>query len=209
MKKSLSILASLLLVIAFIAMANTNRFTAQKATTPTLKVGDIAPDFSLQNIDDNMVALSDFKDAKGFIINFTCNTCPFAVLYEERVVALQEKYAKKGYPVINIMPNDIDVKPGDSFQNMKIRAEKVGYEYYLNDAAQKVYPTYGASRTPHILLLDAKRKVRYIGAIDDNAQDATAVQQHYLEDAITAMEAGKEPEPNFTKAIGCSIKVKK
>lgn len=208
MKRSLGIMAAFVAVLALVAMTFTTN-DAGNSKVDGLKVGDIAPDFKLENVDGKMVSLAGFKDVKGFIINFTCNTCPYAVMYEERIADLQKKYAPMGYPVINIMPNDIDVKPGDSFDKMKMRAKKVGYTYYLNDAAQEVYPQYGASRTPHIYLLDADRKVRYIGAIDDNAQDAEAVEERFLENAIAALEKGEEPNPAFTKAIGCSIKVKK
>ncbi len=180
---------------------------AKKVVKNTLKVGDIAPDFNLKNIDGEMVSLASIEDVKGYIVNFTCNTCPYAVKYESRAIDLQKKYAGS-YPVINIMPNDTDVKPGDSYDKMQERAKELGYEYYLDDSAQEVYPTYGASRTPHIFLLDADRKVRYIGAIDDNTE-ADEVEKTYLEDAIAAIEAGKEPDPDFTKAVGCSIKVKK
>lgn len=191
------------------AVTNAVKKAAVEVVKNALDVGDVAPDFNLKNVDGKMVSLAGFEAAKGFIINFTCNTCPFAVKYEERVIALQEKYAGMGYPVINIMPNDTEVKPGDSFDKMQERAKELGYQYYLDDAAQKVYPTYGASRTPHIFLLDAERVVRYIGAIDDNVDDASEVSKFYLEDAIAALEAGKTPDPSFTKAIGCSIKVKK
>ena len=173
-----------------------------------LQVGETAPDFSLKNIDGEMVSLADFEDVKGFIINFTCNTCPFAVMYEERVVQLQDKLEEKGYPVINIMPNDISIKPGDGFTEMQKRAKEVGYKYYLMDEKQEVFPKYGASKTPHIYLLDKDLVVQYIGAIDDNAQDADGVTQNYVMDAIMALEKGEKPDPNFTKAIGCSIKKK-
>lgn len=179
-----------------------------------LSVGDIAPDFNLKNVDDTMVSLSALASAdnspKGFIVTFTCNTCPYAVMYEDRLVDLHNRYAPKGWPVIAINPNDPDVKPGDSFDSMKQRADEKEFPFaYLFDEGQKVYPKYGATKTPHVFLLDNTRKVRYIGAIDNNPQDADAVTETYLEDAIAAVEAGNEPEPDFTKAIGCSIKVKK
>ncbi|MEL6718147.1 MAG: thioredoxin family protein [Bacteroidota bacterium] len=182
--------------------------SATLLTTAGLQVGDTAPDFELKNVDGKMVSLADFEDAKGFVVNFTCNTCPFAKMYEGRIAKMQDKLEAKGYPVINIMPNDITIKPGDSFENMQKRAKEVGYKYYLMDAKQEVFKQYGAEKTPHVYLLDKDLKVRYIGAIDDNAQDADGVTQNYVMDAIMAVEEGKDPDPNFTKAIGCSIKVK-
>jgi peroxiredoxin len=175
------------------------------------KIGDVATDFSLENIDGKMVSLSDFKDAKGFIVVFTCNTCPYAVAYEDRVEALNKKYASKGYPVIAIMPNNTDVKPGDNMEAMKARAKAKGFTFpYLMDRGQKIYPQYGATKTPHVYLLEKTKKgniVKYIGAIDDNYKDASAVKTKYVENAVDALLQGKEIEVKETRAIGCTIKV--
>ncbi|MFD1063315.1 thioredoxin family protein [Winogradskyella litorisediminis] len=176
------------------------------------KVGDVATDFSLQNIDGKMVSLSDYKSAKGFIVIFTCNTCPYAVAYEDRIVALDKKYASKGYPVIAIMPNDTDIKPGDNMQAMQARAKAKGFTFpYLMDEDQKIYPQYGATKTPHVYVLEKTTKgniVQYIGAIDDNYQDASKVKTKYTENAVDALLAGKEVQEKTTRAIGCSIKTK-
>lgn len=176
------------------------------------KVGDVATDFSLKNIDGKMVSLSDYKTAKGFVVIFTCNTCPYAVAYEDRIVALDKKYASKGYPVIAIMPNDTDVKPGDNMQAMQARAKAKGFTFpYLMDDGQKIYPQYGATKTPHVYILEKTTEgniVKYIGAIDDNYQDATAVKTKYAENAIDALLKGEEIAQKTTRAIGCSIKTK-
>jgi len=173
------------------------------------EVGDTATDFELKNIDGEMVSLSDFEDAKGFIVTFTCNHCPYAVMYEDRLIELHNTYAPKGYQVIAINPNDPAVQPEDSYDKMKVRASEKEFPFvYLFDEGQKIYPQYGATRTPHVFLLDAERTVKYIGAIDDSPRDASAVSEKYLENAIMAMESGKSPEPSFTKAVGCSIKTK-
>lgn len=176
------------------------------------EVGDIATDFSLENIDGKMVSLSDYKSAKGFIVIFTCNTCPYAVAYEDRIVALDKKYASKGYPVIAIMPNDTDVKPGDNMQAMQARAKAKGFTFpYLMDKGQKIYPQYGATKTPHVYILEKSDKgniVQYIGAIDDNYQDASLVKTKYVENAVDALLSGNEVAQKTTRAIGCSIKTK-
>ena len=173
------------------------------------KVGDQAADFSLKNVDGTMVSLADYKGVNGYIVIFTCNTCPYAQMYEDRIIALHAKYASQGYPVVAINPNDPDVKPGDDFAAMQARAKEKKFPFkYLFDAGQKVYPVFGATRTPHIFLLDANRYVRYIGAIDDNAQNPGEVTVKYLENAIAALKAGNNPDPAETKAIGCTIKVK-
>lgn len=175
------------------------------------KVGDVATDFSLENIDGKMVSLADYKAAKGFIVTFTCNTCPYAVAYEDRIEALNKKYADKGYPVIAIMPNNTDVKPGDNMEAMKARAKAKGFTFpYLMDKGQKIYPQYGATKTPHIYILEKTKKgnvVKYIGAIDDNYKDAEAVTEKYVENAVDALLKGKDIKVKETRAIGCSIKV--
>lgn len=179
-----------------------------------LKLGDKAPDFRLQNIDGNWYSLADVKDAagrmpKGYVVVFTCNTCPYAVAYEDRLVALHNRTSAMGYPVVAIQPNDPAVKPADGMEGMQQRAKDKDFGFlYLLDEGQKIYPQYGATRTPEIFLLDADRVLRYHGAIDDNAQDASAVEINYVEKAIAALEAGRQPDPADVKAIGCSIKTR-
>ncbi|GAA4816044.1 thioredoxin family protein [Litoribaculum gwangyangense] len=206
MKKTIKLFfaACLLLLIS--------AFTASKTMYSNgYKIGDVADDFSLKNIDGKMVSLADYEDAKGFIVTFTCNTCPFAVKYEDRIIALNKKYASKGYPVIAIMPNNTKVQPGDALPEMKKRAKEKGFTFpYLIDEDQTVYPKYGATKTPHMFVLQKTKKgniVKYIGAIDDNYQDASAVTTKYVELAVDALLSGKEINEKETKAIGCSIKV--
>lgn len=173
-------------------------------------VGDKAEDFKLKNVDGKMVSLSDIPKAKGYIVVFTCNTCPYAKAYEQRIIDLHNKYASKGYSVVAINPNDKEVKPDDSYENMQILAKEKKYPFvYLYDETQEVAKRFGATRTPQVYLLDAEKTVRYIGAIDDNSEDAAAVQAKYVEDAIEAMGAGNPIATPETKAIGCSIKWKK
>jgi peroxiredoxin len=175
------------------------------------EVGDYATDFSLMNIDDQMVALADYDEAKGFIVIFTCNHCPYAVAYEDRIVALDAKYKTQGYPVIAINPNNPDVMEEDSFENMKIRAAEKGFTFpYLLDDGQKIFPQYGATKTPHVYILkkgDKGNKVEYLGAIDDNYGDESAVTVKYVEEAVDALLNGQEPPVTSTLAIGCSIKM--
>ena len=174
------------------------------------KVGDKATDFKLKSVDNKMYSMSDYKDAKGFIVVFTCNHCPFAVKYEDRIIDLAKKYKSKGYILLAINPNDPAAQPEDSFELMQKRAKEKKFTFpYLFDEGQKIYPQYGATKTPHVFLLDKNLVVKYIGAIDDNVEDASQVKEKYLENAIAALEKGEEPTPNTTKAIGCSIKVKK
>ncbi len=174
-----------------------------------LAIGDVAPDFKLKNIDDSSVSLTDYKEAKGYIVVFTCNHCPYSVMYEDRLIALHNKYAPMGYPVVAINPNDPAANAEDSFELMKVRAKEKSFPFaYLFDDGQKIYPQYGAKKTPHVFLLDQGKKVQYIGAIDDSPRDEEAIEVVYLENAIQALMNNKTPEPTMTKAIGCSIKTK-
>lgn len=199
------------LILAVIAMFLISAFTVDlNAPNNGYKIGDVAEDFSLKNIDGNMVSLSDYDNAKGFIVVFTCNTCPFAVMYEDRIIALDKKYASLGYPVIAIMPNNTSLKPGDNMEAMKVRAKSKGFTFpYLIDKEQQVYPKYGATKTPHVYVLEKtnnKNIVKYIGAIDDNYRNATDVKEKYVENAVDALLKGQAVKQAETKAIGCSIK---
>lgn len=176
-----------------------------------LSVGDVAPDFSLTNtVTGEKVALADYKDAKGYIVVFTCNHCPYAQLYEERIMNLDKKYGKQGYPVIAISPNDPAIAPDDSPEAMKAQAEKMGYTFpYLFDGTQETAKAYGATRTPHVYVLTKTKqgnRVDYIGAIDDNYKSEKEVKEHYLDDAMGYILKGKMPKVTETKAIGCTIK---
>lgn len=180
---------------------------------PGYNVGDYAADFKLKNIDGKMVSLADYADAKGFIVIFTCNHCPYAKLYEERIVTLDKSFKKNGYPVIAINPNDPVKEPDDSYDNMKKRAKDKGFTFpYLFDETQGVAKAFGAARTPHVFLLQkeagGKLKVAYIGAIDDDTEGAKEDKVKYVENAIDAIQKGEKPNPDFTKAVGCTVKWK-
>lgn len=176
-------------------------------------VGDYAKDFKLENIDGKSVSLSDYDNAKGFIVVFTCNTCPYAKAYESRIIDLDKNYASKGFPVVAINPNDISQQPGDSMDEMKKRAKNKGYSFpYLRDDSQEVAKAFGATKTPHVYVLNKeaadKFKVEFIGAIDDSPNDPSDVSETYVEDAINAILSGNKPSITEKRAIGCTIKWK-
>lgn len=177
-----------------------------------LKPGDDASGFSLKNVDGKIVSLSDYKDQKGVILVFTCNPCPFAKAYEQRIIKMHRMYVEQGFPVIAINPNDVEMSPDDTLEKMKARSDEQAYPFvYLKDESQEVYKTYGATKTPHIFLLQnkgGKFKVAYAGAIDDNPMDEASATNKYLENAIAALIMGAKPDPSNTKAIGCTIKSK-
>jgi len=196
----------LLLVVATISAFTVN-------PSKGYKVGDEATDFLLKNIDDTMVSLADYSEAKGFIVVFTCNMCPYSVANEDRIIALDKKYKKKGFPVIAINPNDPEVSKGDSFEAMKVRAKEKGFTFpYLFDEDQEVYPKYGATKTPHVYILNKKKGkliVEYIGAIDDSSRNENNVKERFVENAVDALLKGEKPTKTDTRAIGCSIKDKR
>ncbi len=177
------------------------------------KAGDIASDFSLKNIEGKMISMSQYSDADGFIVSFWCNTCPVVKKYDQRLQDLHAKYAPKGYPVIAINPNDPAVSPGDSWEKMKETAAAKNYAFeYLFDETQEIARKYGATNTPHIYILawkDGKLVVEYVGAIDNNADDASAADKKYAEEALNSLIRGEEVAVAGTRAIGCTIKWKK
>ncbi|MFD2572090.1 thioredoxin family protein [Spirosoma soli] len=176
------------------------------------KVGDTIQDFKLKNVDGKTVSLADKKDVKGYIIAFTCNTCPVAKAYESRIIALNEQFAPKGYPVVAIQSNDAERSPGDSYNAMQQRAKSKSYAFpYLYDESQAVARAFGASNTPHMFVVKREGneyKVAYIGAIDNNQRDAAAADKKYVETAVTELLAGKPVTTPSARAIGCGIKWK-
>lgn len=188
-------------------------FSSIKKINSGYQIGDEATDFKLKNIDGKMVSLSDYKSAKGFIVIFTCNHCPYAKKYEDRIVALDKMFKSKGYPVIAINPNDATVQPQDGFAEMQTRAKEKGFTFpYLVDEGQKIYPIYGATKTPHVYILkkeNGKNIVKYIGAIDNNYENLNDVSEYYVQDAINQLLKNEKVKTEKTVAIGCTIKVKK
>lgn len=180
------------------------------AQSPGYSVGDVAMDFTLPSVDGSQISLSGPANSKGAIVIFTCNTCPFAKAYEERIISLHNTFASEGYPVIAINSNDEKLSPGDSFEEMKKRAKEKNFPFpYVYDKSQEVIKAYGGARTPQVFLLnkeDGNFVVKYIGAIDDNYQDADTVKEHYVEDAVSDVMKGKKVGLQSTKTIGCSIK---
>jgi len=176
------------------------------------QIGDSVKDFSLKNVDGKMISMSNYKDAKGFIVVFTCNHCPYAKAYESRIMALDKKYASKGYPVLAINPNDPNTVEEDSFENMVARSKEKNYSFpYLFDESQDIAHAFGATRTPHVFIVqkeNGKNILKYIGAIDNNSEDAKSATVHFVEDAVDALLAGKPVTTTETKAIGCTIKWK-
>ena len=208
MKNFFLIITGVLVVIAVII---TNAADNKLSLDLSFDVGNYASDFELMGVDDRMVSLKDYASAKGFVVIFTCNTCPFAKMYEQRIIELHRFSQNKGFQVIAINSNDIKKQPGDSMEKMKERAKSKGYKFpYLRDDTQEVAKAYEATKTPHTFVLSKedpnKYKIEFIGAIDNNPRDENNVSETYVEDAINAILEGKKPTKTKARAVGCSIK---
>lgn len=171
------------------------------------QVGDVVADFSGKDVTGKMVSTKDFPSAKGYVIVFTCNTCPTAQMYEDRIIELGKKLDDTAWPLIAINSNDKSMSPGDAYDKMVSRAKSKKYTFpYLHDDSQQIVNAFGATKTPHFFVLDANKKVKYIGALDDNSEDEASVKNKYVENAINAIEKNQDPNPATTRAVGCSIK---
>ncbi len=183
---------------------------------PALPLGSPAPDFNLPGVDGRNWALKDFADARILVVLFTCNHCPTAQYYEDRIKALAADFKDKGVAVVAISPNDpksvrLDelgwTDLSDSLDEMKLRAQERHFNFpYLYDGdTETVARAYGPVATPHAFVFDASRKLRYVGAIDDSERPQQ-VKISYVRNALEALLAGKEPPVTKTKIVGCSVK---
>lgn len=183
-----------------------------QAQNGTLKAGDTAPDFKLKNVDGKEVSFASFPKAKGYIVVFTCNTCPYAVAYEQRIIELDKKFKSQGYPVIAINPNDPEASKADTFDKMQDLAKEKKYPFpYLFDAGQKITDQYGAKHTPHLFIVSKTPKgnvIEYVGAIDNDPEGTKTEKTKYAEDAIAALKSNQKPAITQTKEIGCTVKRK-
>ena len=189
---------------------------AQESDHPTLPLGSAAPDFDLPGIDGRNYALKDFASAKVLVIIFTCNHCPTAQYYEERIKRLVVDYKDKGVAFVAVSPNDpksvrLDelgyTDLGDSFEEMKIRAghKRFNFPYLYDGETEKVSRAYGPVATPHVFIFDSARKLRFVGRIDDSEREQF-VKTHDTRNALDALLADKEPPLKQTKVVGCSVK---
>jgi peroxiredoxin len=174
-----------------------------------LSPGDKAVPFELPGVDDRRHALEDYADKEAVAVVFTCNHCPYARAWEDRLIGIQTDYASRGVQLVAINANDAMKYPDDSFPKMKERSEEKEFNFpYLYDESQEIARTYGAQRTPEIFLFDKGRTLRYHGTVDDNYDDPAAVKNHYLREALEAVLAGQQPPNAETAPVGCTIKWK-
>ena len=172
-----------------------------------LSVGDQAPDFSgLVGTDDKKHSMDDYKDSSVLVIVFTCNHCPVAKMYEDRFIAFSKQYKKKGVSFVAI---SCSLFPADRLEKMKRHADEKRYPFdYITDPSQQTGRDYGATVTPHVFVLDTKRRIAYLGAFDDSMNSKT-VERHYVRDAVEALLAKKQIEIFETLQFGCAIEYRK
>lgn len=207
--------AHVMIATAFALTLSAGGAAADPPGLKTLAIGAEAPDFRLPGVDDKTYNLADFADAKVLVVIFTCNHCPTAQAYEDRIARFHAEYRDKGVAVVAISPNDPEAVRldelgytdlGDSFEEMKIRAKDAGYEYpYLFDGAtQATAKAFGVLATPHVFIFGADRKLRYVGRFDD--AEVKAVKSHDAINAVEALLAGTTVPVATTRVFGCSTK---
>ncbi len=199
-KQMLAMLLAVLLAAMTASAAKAGKYN------PVLDIGGAAPAFGkLPGVDGKEQAFADFQDREVLVVVFTCNTCPYALDYEKRIIQFVKDYCgpegKVGLVAINV--NRV---PGDLPKDMKERAEKYHYNFpYLYDESQQSAKQYGATFTPEFFVLDKERKVVYMGAMDDNT-DAAKVKEKHVENAVNAALAGQKPSTTETVGIGCLVR---
>jgi peroxiredoxin len=198
------LLPSMAVLISLVTLAR-----AQETPPAGLAIGNAAPmtDVKMKNVDGKEVTIAGVKGAKGTLVVFSCNHCPWAKAWESRIVELGNTYPKRGVGMIVINSNDPSAYAEDAYPAMQQRSRQRGMKYpYVVDATSEVARAYGATRTPEAFLFDAKGRLVYHGTVDDNAHEPDKVEHRYLRDALDAIVAGHEVAVKETKALGCSIK---
>jgi peroxiredoxin len=174
----------------------------------TLAIGDRAPDFELPDTHGTSWSLADGDGASATVVVFTCNHCPYALAWHDRIVAVARDYAGRGARFVAINPNDAERYPRDSYEAMKRRVDAEDWPMpYLRDESQEVARSFGAKTTPDLFVLDAGGRVRYRGAPDGEYDDPSAGAA-WLREALDAVLAGEDPVRAETRPVGCSIKWK-
>ena len=183
--------------------------TDANAQNHPIATGSVAPFFKLKNVDNNLVSFNDYPAAKGFILIFISNVCPYSKAYEQRILDLDKKYTRLQFPVIALNSNDPSISSGDSFEKMRERSKTRHYTFpYLCDDQQQVADLYGAGNTPQVFIVSKKDTgytVEYTGAIDNDTQNRNPNKIRYAEEAVEALLNNRKPVITATKAVSCRI----
>lgn len=176
-----------------------------------MQINDLLPEFTLKGTDEKMHATNDYAESAAIVIIFTCNHCPYARAYMERISTLVAEYENRNVGFYAISSNDVAKYPEDSFENMKAMGKHLNLDgKYLYDESQEVAKTFAAERTPEVFVFNRQKRLVYHGLIDDNAnyKEPREITKQYLKDALEAVRSGQEVLEKETKAIGCTIKWK-
>lgn len=197
----------MLLTSLYIALIAMSPFAPQGKYNPVLKAGDAAPSWSeLPGVDDETYSFADFEEQEVLVVAFTCNSCPYAVDYEDRMIELRKKYSTEKLGIIAI---NVNKKAVDRLEAMKVRAEEKGFNFpYVFDESQQSAKDYGATYTPEFFVLNKERRIVYMGAFDDDT-NADEVERNYVIEAIEAAFKGETPEVEETVAIGCRVQIER
>ncbi|MEE9288650.1 MAG: thioredoxin family protein [Bacteroidota bacterium] len=199
------ITAFLVLLMLTTAMAQEKK--SKKMRAPRMGDPLRMTEIKMKNVDGRELSIAEVAGEKGTLIIFSCNSCPWVIAWEDRIVALGNTYQNKGFGVMVINPNDPRVNAEDSYEVMQKRSEERGFAFpYVVDATSDVARAYGATRTPEVFLFDQDGRLVYHGVIDDNAKDPKKIEAHYLRDAMEALIGGKKIPVKETKSLGCTIK---
>jgi len=197
----------LTLLVCTVIVVACNGLWAQQ--NKSLAIGESIPmqNELMMDVSDEKMSLKEVTSEQGLLVIFSCNTCPFVVMWEDRYAQLEEKCAETGLGMVYINSNQAKRDGDDSVEAMKAHAKKTDYSYpYLIDENSALANAFGAKTTPHIYLFNKDNELVYKGAIDDNYKNIEAVKEPYLLNAIDELLAGKKISLAETKAVGCSIK---
>lgn len=195
--------------IVLLSMVSLVLFTASSSPIQELKIGDKAPmtTHKVQDVSGRSITLAEVAQQNGLLVVFSCNTCPWVMKWEDRYPDMSRMARANKIGMVALNPNEAYRNRGDGMEDMVKRAKKMNYDFvYALDKNHEIADAFGASRTPHVFLFNGNMELVYVGAIDDNANDASAVKEYYLKDAIEQMVGGQELVKPTTKSLGCTIK---
>ena len=181
----------------------------EKSKFQTISINEKMPevDFELKSVNEEWITINSQTSDNGLLVIFTCNTCPFVVMWEDRYKLVEQIAEENNIGLVYINSNYKKRKSDDSFERMQEHAKKMDYQFpYLLDEKSKLANIFGAKTTPHIFLFDNKNTLVFKGAIDDNYKEIKKVEKFYLKDAIKQLVSGSKITVSETKAVGCSIK---
>jgi|TARA_B110000240_G_scaffold33872_1_gene36701 thioredoxin-related protein len=203
-------ITTLIMCLPFLIFAqNTEKSKNKNSSFETISINDKIPeiDFELESVNKEWMTINSQLGDNGLLVIFTCNTCPFVVMWEDRYKLIEQIVEENNIGLVYINSNYKKRKGDDSFENMQKHAKKMDYQFpYLLDEKSKLANLFGAKTTPHIFLFNNKNTLVFKGAIDDNYKDIKEVEKFYLKDAIKQLTSGSEITISETKAVGCSIK---